>query len=71
MNVPVITEIVLEDVPIGPAANFRQTINTNFDNIKTEFAEVYDTMVDIELSTTQPTTQKAGDFWFKDLGTST
>ena len=62
---PVITEIELQDVPIGPAVNFRQTINTNFDNIKTEFGEVYDTM------TTQPTTQKTGDFWFKDLGSST
>lgn len=64
---PVVTDIVLNEVPIGPASTFRQTINTNFDNIRTEFAEVYAMMVNIQLSNTQPSGQKKGDFWFKIL----
>ena len=64
---PVVTDIVLNEVPIGPASTFRQTINTNFDNIRTEFAEVYDMMVNIQLSSVQPSDQKTGDFWFKIL----
>lgn len=68
---PVITKIVLEEVPIGPASDFRGIINSNFDAIKTEFDEVYEVMVDIELSSTEPTTQKVGDIWLKDLGTAT
>lgn len=64
---PVVTDIVLNEVPIGPASTFRQTINTNFDNIRTEFAEVYAMMVNIQLSSVQPSDQKAGDFWFKIL----
>ena len=62
---PVVTDIVLNEVPIGPASTFRQTINTNFDNIRTEFAEVYAMMVNIQLSSVQPSDQKTGDFWFK------
>lgn len=64
---PVVTDIVLNEVPIGPASTFRQTINTNFDNIRTEFAEVYAMMVNIQLSSVQPSDQKMGDFWFKIL----
>lgn len=64
---PVVTDIVLNEVPIGPASTFRQTINTNFDNIRTEFAEVYAMMVNIQLSSVQPSDQKTGDFWFKIL----
>lgn len=62
-----VTDIVLNEVPIGPASTFRQTINTNFDNIRTEFAEVYAMMVNIQLSNVQPSDQKKGDFWFKIL----
>lgn len=64
---PVVTDIVLNEVPIGPASTFRQTINTNFDNIRTEFAEVYAMMVNIQLSSVQPSDQKTGDFWFRIL----
>ena len=64
---PAVTDIVLNEVPIGPASTFRQTINTNFDNIRTEFAEVYAMMVNIQLSSVQPSVQKTGDFWFKIL----
>ena len=64
---PVVTDIVFNEVPIGPASTFRQTINTNFDNIRTEFAEVYAMMVNIQLSSVQPSDQKTGDFWFKIL----
>ena len=64
---PVITEIQLNSVEIGPASTFRTTLNQNFENIETEFSEVYDVMVDIELSPTEPTTQKVGDIWFKAL----
>lgn len=64
---PVVTDIVLNEVPIGPASTFRQTINTNFDNIRTEFAEVYAMMVNIQVSSVQPSDQKTGDLWFKIL----
>lgn len=64
---PIITEIQLVEVPIGSASVFRKTINDNFDAIKNEFNEVYDVMVDVELSSTQPENQKVGDFWFKEL----
>lgn len=62
--------ITLQEVPIGPAATFRSTINTNFEAIAEEFDTVYETMVNIVLSPTQPTNQKVGDFWFKDLSSS-
>lgn len=59
--------ITLAEVPIGPAVTFRSTINENFEAIANEFDTVYDTIVDITLSATQPENQKVGDFWFKDL----
>ena len=73
--------ITLAEVPIGPASTFRSTINENFtaianeiddiyNTIDTKEAQIYATMVDVRLATEQPTDQKAGDFWFKDLGTS-
>lgn len=64
---PVITEIQLNDIEIGSASVFRTTLNQNFDNIKLEFDDVYNVMVNIELSPTEPTTQKNGDIWFKAL----
>lgn len=62
--------ITLLDVPVGPASTFRSNINANFATIAEEFDTVYETMVDIVLSSEQPSNQKIGDFWFKDLGTS-
>lgn len=66
-----INQLVLEEVPIGPASDFRGTINDNFEAVKTamenEFTHVYDIMVDVELSSTQPTNQKVGDIWLREL----
>ena len=59
--------ITLQTVPIGPAATFRSTINTNFDAIANEFDTVYQTMVNVVLSSSQPKNQKVGDFWFKTI----
>lgn len=59
--------ITLETISIGPAVTFRNNINNNFTLIANEFDKVYETMVDIELSTSQPSNQKNGDFWFKEL----
>lgn len=71
---PMINELVLEEVPIGPASDFRGTINSNFEAVKTavenEFTNVYnqiEQVVDIELSSTQPANQKVGDIWLKEL----
>ena len=58
------------EVPIGPASTFRSTINDNFTAIANEIDVIYETMVDVRLATEQPTDQKVGDFWFKDLGES-
>ena len=60
------------DVKQGSAAEFRNLINTNFNNVKSaftqvgsEFDKVYNTMVDVKVQNTQPSGQKSGDLWFK------
>ena len=70
-----VSEIVLNNVPVGPAATFRGTINDNFTAIDTQFDQVYTDMVDVVLapvssggSTPDITyTQKEGDIWLKEL----
>ena len=69
----------MEELTNGPGSDVRGTINGNFDAIrrtisrkfdaiKTEFDEGYEVMGDIELSPEEPTKQKVGDIWLKDLG---
>lgn len=60
------------DVKQGSAAEFRNLINTNFNNVKSaftqvgsEFDKVYNTMVGVKIQSTQPSGQKSGDLWFK------
>ena len=60
------------DVKEGSAAEFRNLINTNFNNVKSaftqvgsEFDKVYNTMVDVKIQSPQPSGQKSGDLWFK------
>ena len=60
------------DVKQGSAAEFRNLINTNFNNVKSaftqvgsEFDKVYNTMVGVKIQSTQPSGQKFGDLWFK------
>lgn len=53
----------LNELVVGPASDFRKSLNTNFTLIQ-------QAMVDVELSQTQPVGQKAGDFWFKQIGSS-
>ena len=60
------------DIKQGSAAEFRNLINTNFNNVKSaftqvgsEFDKVYNTMVDVKIQSTQPSGQKSGDLWFK------
>lgn len=60
------------DVKQGSAAEFRNLINTNFNNVKSaftqvgsEFDKVYNTIVGVKIQSTQPSGQKSGDLWFK------
>lgn len=53
----------LNELVVGPASDFRNALNDNFDMISTA-------MVDVQLSTSQPVGQKTGDFWFKDISTT-
>ena len=60
------------DVKQGSAAEFRNLINTNFNNVKSaftqvgsEFDKVYNPMVGVKIQSTQPSGQKSGDLWFK------
>ena len=60
------------DVKQGSAAEFRNLINTNFNNVKSaftqvgsEFDKVYNTMVGVKIQSTQPSGQKSGNLWFK------
>lgn len=50
----------LSELVIGPASDFRNNINDNFNKVK-------DAMVDVTLSVDQPVDQKTGDFWFKEI----
>lgn len=59
--------ITMEEITTGPASDFRQNINTNFENVANEFDEVYNTMVDVVVSEEQPQNQKTGDLWFKTV----
>lgn len=72
------TNVDIKEVSVGSASNFRQTINDNFNALKTgieqeaqrvdgEFKVVYNTMTNFEVSSTEPTEQKVGDFWLKVL----
>ena len=70
-----VSEIVLNNVPVGPAATFRGTINDNFTAIDTQFDQVYTDMVDVVLAPVSSGgsipdisyTQKEGDIWLKEL----
>lgn len=64
---PTISAITLEDLNVGPAADFRTTANSNFDAIEAKFTEVINALIDIQLSSTTPTNQKANDIWLKVL----
>lgn len=74
--------VTIKEVPVGSASVFRQTINDNFEAVKTEvdqevaglketvnteIKQVYETMTQFELSSVQPIEQKQGDFWLKIL----
>lgn len=70
-----VSQIVLNNVPVGPAATFRGTINDNFTAIDNQFDQVYLDMVDVVLATSNSGdsapnisyTQKEGDIWLKEL----
>lgn len=62
-----IVPVQLDTVNVGSASNFRSTINTNFSKLQAKVQEIIETNTTIVLSPTQPSTQREGDLWLREL----
>ena len=53
-------DVTFVKVEVGPASDFRNTINSNFDTVKTAVDSIGNRIV---VSNETPTDQRAGDVW--------
>lgn len=64
---PQITPLDLRNINVGASSVFRGDINYNFSQIKAKVQEIIETNTTIVLSPTQPSTQREGDLWLREL----
>ena len=53
-------DVIFDEVKVGPASDFKYTINNNFKKVKTEVDSIGNKIV---VSKEMPTNQRAGDVW--------
>ena len=53
-------DVIYDEVKVGPASDFKDTINNNFKKVKTEVDSIGNKIV---VSNNAPTNQRAGDVW--------
>lgn len=64
---PTITPVSLRDIKVGSSSVFRGDLNWNFDQIESVIQQIIDTNMSIVLSSTQPSGQRQGDLWLREL----
>ena len=53
-------DVIFDEVKVGTALDFKDTINNNFKKVKTEVDSIGNKIV---VSNNAPTNQRAGDVW--------
>lgn len=57
-------DVIFDEVKVGTASAFKDTINNNFKKVKTEVDSIGNKMV---VSNEAPTDQRAGDVWISPV----
>ena len=57
-------DVIFDEVKVGTASDFRDTINNNFKKVKTEVDSIGNKIV---VSNNAPTDQRAGDVWISPV----
>ena len=59
-----VADVTFDEVKVGAASDFKDTINNNFKKVKTVVDSIGNTIV---VSTNAPTGQRAGDVWISPV----
>ena len=57
-------DVIFDEVKVGPASDFKDTINNNFKKVKTVVDSIGNTIV---VSNNKPTNQRDGDVWISPV----
>lgn len=57
-------DVTFDEVKVGAASDFKDTINNNFKKVKTVVDSIGNTIV---VSNNAPTSQRAGDVWISPV----
>ena len=57
-------DVTFDEVKVGAASDFKDTINNNFKKVKTEVDSIGNKIV---VSNEMPTNQRAGDVWISPV----
>ena len=57
-------DVIFDEVKVGAASDFKDTINNNFKKVKTEVDSIENKIV---VSNGAPTNQRAGDVWISPV----
>ena len=57
-------DVIFDEVKVGTASDFKDTINNNFKKVKTEVDSIENKIV---VSNGAPTDQRAGDVWISPV----
>ena len=59
-----VADVIFDEVKVGAASDFKDTINNNFKKVKTVVDSIGNTIV---VSNNTPTGQRAGDAWISPV----
>lgn len=59
-----VADVTFDEVKVGAASDFKDTINNNFKKVKTEVDSIGNKIV---VSNETPTNQRAGDVWISPV----
>ena len=59
-----VADVTFDEVKVGTASDFKDTINNNFKKVKTVVDSIGNTIV---VSNNAPTNQRAGDVWISPV----
>lgn len=59
-----VADVTFDEVKVGPASDFKDTINNNFKKVKTVVDSIGNNIV---VSNNAPTNQRAGDVWISPV----
>ena len=59
-----VADVTFDEVKVGAASDFKDTINNNFKKVKTEVDSIGNRIV---VSNNAPTGQRAGDVWISPV----